>query len=477
MSLIYKIFNNNFTQLLILFCLKSLFYFHYISYLGLKPQILRAESGIWFLANYVNDHDFNTLLKESIISPHNGNFTPIPFLLEIVCMRALGISDFLHLVRASLILAFLSTTIFILLRIIKNVQSSKIISLTSLSLIILSTSVVFNPITCHMVTWPFMIFQFLSVSVFILTLSCYLLYTRSNDSKHLYIGLILGYSTMHLFGIGLAFCLSTFLFFLYHYCKSDNYNKKSNICFCVVFILMVLHAFIMVSENGSSNKYYINESVQRFLYVYTEYFKVCSEYFFIPKSIDLPKINISPKRTIFDISIFVLLFVTPLIYFFKNKFKIVNLLSVTYTLLVFMIVFRLKNEQNHDVLIGYFLGDRYIFFPLIFFNIILLSLIIKNKLFLYLFSFLVFYLCYFNTVFFDNVATKIWPNKYISHEDEWNILNVNFINDLKNSQTVNNPSIKHLTEFDMRLSNLQDILIHKHKIDQSINWNPSGSNF
>jgi hypothetical protein len=355
--------------------------------------------------------------------------------------------------------------------------------LTSLAGISIAVIFGFQPIVTTLVSWPFMAIQLFCLSLAILSFLYLVKFSNSNSRTHLWLALVLAYSTMHVFGTGLAISVSvlftaTILIALRWYVAGEEKSvlRQSLTPVFVLLTFTIIHTVLMVRSVGGtppSESVSIGVSIARYGAIFIELLHTSLRSIWAQGGILNPEMRGMGADSCYGWGLIFILSVTifSLIHSYLktpsekalSRITMTMLPTLTLIIIVGMITYRIRTEPSNNVLIGYINTDRYLIFSSFCGLVFIAGLYLISKVKLSASSAAAFLTAAIvcvcgNAVFMHKVPYIIWPEKLISHTDYWNGI-LNSVKDDTDYQSANwNQSMKTVTDFDITPLTFQQLI-------------------
>lgn len=457
----------------------------YYLLLGLNIQFLKAESGI-YLANAGKVHAEGIAFIIPIMkNGYNGHFAPLTFLAEFWQSQLFGTHETYWFWRQMIVVSLFMTCISFFSISLAMLESDleKPTIPTSLAGISIAVIFGFQPIVTTLVSWPFMAIQLFCLSLAILSFLYLIKFSNSNSRTHLWLALVLAYSTMHVFGTGLAISVSvlftaTILIALRWYVAGEEKSvlRQSLTPVFVLLAFTIIHTVLMVRSVGGtppSESVSIGVSIARYGAIFIELLHTSLRSIWAQGGILNPEMRGMGADSCYGWGLIFILSVTmfSLMHSYLktpsekalSRITITMLPTLTLIIIVGMITYRIRTEPSNNVLIGYINTDRYLIFSSFCGLVFIAGLYLISKVKLSASSAAAFLTAAIvcvcgNAVFMHKVPYIIWPEKLISHTDYWNGI-LNSVKDDTDYQSANwNQSMKTVTDFDITPLTFQQLI-------------------
>jgi hypothetical protein len=213
----------------------------YLTIARIPIQFLRGESGfmLTLTANPpARDHYFSLYLRHS----YNGHYTPLAFMAEWVQARLLGTSELAWLLRQAAVVTLLFLAIFNFARQLFHHfgRIGYVYAVGTASIACMTIPML------EMASWPFMVMQMLCMSLAFLCASKLVRFAHTQRRADLAMALMIGYASMHVFGVGLAVSVSAIAACCVMLTISRQWSPRMAVYVVAIFAMTTAHAVMML---------------------------------------------------------------------------------------------------------------------------------------------------------------------------------------------------------------------------------------
>lgn len=381
---------------------------------GLPIHFLRGENAIFMKISLLPKEGIFETFSQYLTGPYNGHYAPIAFLLELICARLFGAIEALWLVRQTLVLAALATSLTVTVRASCDTSWLKAAAIAAVLCL--------NPIMLTLHSWPFMWMLMAALACASTAVGYIIKFGKTGKIGAAWGSVLAGYASMHFFGVGLAYSVTAI--FLTGLIALVLRKKQTWKPVAVGSILTLFHATIMFIGTDTSKVLRLPDAVMRFFALLVEEPIASARAFIATAWLGAPDLTSIQSQAVCGIFITAIATITLARKWTDayRQFVVPTPLAVsTFALLSFVAIaalsaVRLQAEIGGQSIGPFLFGDRYLVFPM--FSMVIAAGALVSVSTLTAALMIVgglFYSATFNMI----EAPKVWPNQVTSDEAFW----------------------------------------------------------
>jgi hypothetical protein len=416
----------------------------YARSLGVQIGFFRAESGLYLNMAFAPWQEQWSFVRSLILSSYNGHFAPVVFLGELLQSRVFGADEWLWFLRQMLVVGILGAACMAFVyQVARTVMPARTAMLAGSGG---GSFFLFQPVMIDLINWPFMAFQMLCLALMAMSayfLARYLSAQRRGDFAAF---LLIGYSTMQVFGVGAAMSASALLtgaialLVLLRTKELSSADIRHGIVVLLIATgLTLLHGLLMVRgipDQNAGVTLPLSVNAIRFFALLMESILSGAQSLWANGGFAWPRTDVRDMQAVYGLGVFVIAAVIMaglIAKYCETKQRVFlagfALLCYPFMALVIntaLITYRLRTEVDDGAMLNYLIGSRYVIFPAFFvFMISSMAGIFLFRAFAKLSAILPIIFAaiaaWATAIFIVSVAPMIWPQNLLSHEAEWRV--------------------------------------------------------
>lgn len=435
--------------------------------LGLDVGFFRGESGFYLAFSAATPEMQRNFISHFVLKTYNGHFNPLIFWLEFQQAKLFQTHAALWFWRQMFVLSMLGCSVgWLAFQAFRAGGGARVRS----SIAGASVAVVFiaQPIFLDLAMYPLMAFQFICLTLMAVSAICLMRFVASRKTQDLCGFLFASYAAMHASGVGAAISAAALataaaLVLIFHFDKMPRAGKTKPalIAIAVAAVLTAGHGLLMVAGDSSTpgsdaviialeNRSLMadfhrelpikpplsaGQNLVRFGALFEGVVDSSIRSLWANGGYVWPRLDVAKIQAVYGFGT-LLVFVGLVVGFLARYFRQRNSADlVAFALTVFslsclviyagLIVFRLRAEPDDAVLLSYFVGARYIIFPVFFlvlFGIGLILRAVSNFPFATPSIFIIIAVSALiaEAVFAKTYLPSVWPGLTLNHQRAWN---------------------------------------------------------
>jgi len=403
-----------------------------------------------------------------MLSPYNGHFIPLAFMAEFLQAKLYGTSEAFWFSRQMLVCGTLGAACgHYIYRVASDVVPPRHAMVAAVGG---SAFFLFQPFMLEMVSWPFMVFQLLALTLTAVSASSLAQYVQNPRPRTFLAFVFLAYSTMHVSGVGAAVsvaALATAACVLTAQSISDTISDSDRrICYVGLFavaILTVGHGLIMTVETSPASPpggpLTLQFQAARFFSLLMDSSYAATRAMWANGGFPWPRLDVQRIEAVygFGLAASVAMILLGLLCraastgdrqclasFATTAYPCVALLAYT-----MLIATRLRGQSEPNAVLAYLIGGRYLLFPSFF--IFLTAVSLSRSLFsstplfcTTLPGVLTLTAAIGTAVFATTEMPRIWPHTQVDTAAEWQAIVSTARSEVAAGAPVTNRSLKSL---------------------------------